>query len=170
MRKLITAALILLMPVMCASCDKGGTASSASDGKMTVAYIDTDSLLKKWERYRDMGDEYIKERDALAIKVKAKAAELSGKSSISEQDRAAMLELQEKDRELKSRWSEKKQVIVSEIRAVASEVASEQNINIVIDNSESSPVIEYGGVDITTDILTKLKEKNAGDDKKTGNK
>lgn len=168
MKKLITAILIMLMPVMCASCDKSGVNSGSSD-KMTVAYIDTDSLLKKWERYRDMGDEYIKERDALAKKVKAKASEISGKSSLSDKDRSEMLELQQKDRELKSRWSEKKQIIVNEIRAVAAEVASEQNINIVIDNSESSPVIEYGGVDITTDILTKLKEKNNKKNEKSGN-
>lgn len=167
MNKIIVAVITLAMAAACSSCapDSKGGGTGARAG-MTVAYVDTDTLLKKWEKYRDMGDQYIKERDELAAKVKAKRREIEAAGSVSEKDRGELIALQNRHSELSSKWNEKMNSIVSEIRSVASEIAADQKIDVVISNSESTPVIEYGGVDITTEILSRLKEKNSGSDKK----
>ena len=83
----------------------------------------------------------------------------SNEAEITDSQKRELADLQTKHQALTAEWSKKRTDIVNELRGIASEVAKEQHFDVVIDNSESSPVIEYGGEDITVDILSKLREK-----------
>ena len=158
MKKLAVVALIIISSFCLSSCTK--TENGHASKQLSVASINTDNLLKKWEKYRDLGDEYIKDRNELASKVKNLRKEMNGNASeITESQKKELAELQNKHQALTAEWSKKRSDIVNELRDIASEVAEEQHFDIVMDNSDSSPVIEYGGEDITADILSKLREK-----------
>ena len=179
MKKIVVVALILISSFCSTSCTK--TESGNTSKQLNVAYINTDNLLKKWEKYRDLGDKYIKDRDKyikdrndLASKVKRLRSDMEGNiSEINDSQKKELAELQSQHltlttelQSLNAEWSKKRTDIVNELRDIASEVAKEQKIDVVIDNSESSPVIEYGGEDITVDILSKLREKEDKKNKK----
>ncbi len=160
MKKAAAVLFLIVMPLLfCFSCS--GEKTADLDRKtLVVAYINTDELLIKWEKYRYLGDEYIKQRDKLARDLKDKNKALAEKTSISDEDKKSFMILRNQYNELISQWAAKKRTIVEEIRSVASEVIEAKNIDVVLDNCESSPVIEYGGTDITLDVLAKLKEKS----------
>ena len=165
MNKIVVVALIIISSFCLSSCTKTGSGDTSKT--LNVAYINTDSLLKKWEKYRDLGDKYIKDRNDLATKVKNLRKEISSNDAeITDSQKKELANLQNKHQALTTEWSKKRTEIVDEIRAIASEVAKEQHFDIVINNSESSPVIEYGGEDITVDILSKLREKEDKKNKK----
>lgn len=179
MKKLVALALIIISSFCFSSCTKMENRDASK--KLNVAYINTDNLLKKWEKYRDLGDKYIKDRDKyikdrneLTSKVKKLRNEMEGNDSeITDSQKKELAELQSRHQtlttelqSLNAEWTKKRSDIVNELRGIAAEVAKEQKIDVVIDNSESSPVIEYGGEDITVDILSKLREKEDKKNKK----
>lgn len=173
MKKLAVVALIIISSFCLSSCTKTES-GDVSKKTLNVAYINTDNLLKKWEKYRDLGDKYIEERNK---NIKEMSDIISKKNNflkeiegnISEQTDSKKKEwaeiqsqyntLTNQAKAINADWTKKKNNVVDEIRTIASEVAKEQHFDIVIDNSESSPVIEYGGEDITADILSKIREK-----------
>ena len=158
MKKIAVVALIIISSFCLSSCTKPESGNVSKT--LNVAYINTDSLLKKWEKYRDVCDEYIKDRNELADKVKNLRKQMSSnEAEITDSQKRELADLQTKHQALTAEWSKKRTDIVNELRGIASEVAKEQHFDVVIDNSESSPVIEYGGEDITVDILSKLREK-----------
>ena len=180
MKKIVVVALIIISSFCLSSCTKTGS-GDFSKKTLNVAYVNTDSLFKKWEKYRDLGDKYIEERNKnikeisdIISKKNNFLKEIDG--NISEQSDSKKKEwaeiqsrynaLTNQSKVINAEWSKKKNDVVDEIRAIASEVAKEQHFDIVINNSESSPVIEYGGEDITVDILSKIREKEDKKEKK----
>ena len=173
MRKIVVVALIIISSFCLSSCTKTES-GDFSKKTLNVAYIDTDSLLKKWEKYRDLGDKYIEERNKnikdmsdIISKKNNFLKEIDGNiSEQSDSKKKEWAEIQSKynaitnqAKVINAEWTKKQNDVVDEIRVIASEVAKEQHFDIVINNSESSPVIEYGGEDITVDILSKIREK-----------
>lgn len=156
MRASIAFLCIVTVLFACAGCRENKPEAPKT---LKVAYIDTDQLLQKWEKYRDLGDQYITQRNEIGEKLQALKRRVGEQKEISKQDKEEFNKLEQKHIELTSQWSDKKKQIVEEIRSVAAEVAEAQKIDVIIDNSESTPVLEYGGSDVTVDILSKLREK-----------
>ncbi len=121
-------------------------AGCAEKKEPVIAYIDTDQLLIKWEKYKDYGDAYIKERQEWARRL----SDPSRKTSASEQ--VEYMKVMEK-------WNSKMKEIRDEIREAATKVAHEKKYDVIIDNATTSPVIETGGVDVTVEVLKELRNR-----------
>lgn len=132
---------------------KDDPSSAGGPAEMKVAYIDTDELLVKWEKYRDFGDSYIKERNELLSSIAEK------NKAQREKDRNFLMSAEDEEAivKLDAKWTERKEVVTEEIRAAAKKVSSEQKLDLVLDNPSSAAIIEYGGSNITLDVLTVLK-------------
>lgn len=111
-----------------------------------VGYIDTDKLMEKWEKFRASANDYSKEREELMRRLSRNTA------GPSFQDRLELMRSDEK-------WDKLKAELRDEIRAAASQVAKEKKLDIILDNGSNSPVIEYGGVEITNDVVKALKKQ-----------
>jgi len=112
---------------------------------LKIGYIDTDQLLVRCEKYKKVGEDFQKDQEAL---VKKYAGPDGQKPSLEGQ--VEVLKLQEK-------WDRIKKDVRDEIRTATMEIAREKKLDLVLDNTTSNPVIEYGGVNITDDIVKRLK-------------
>jgi Skp family chaperone for outer membrane proteins len=110
-----------------------------------VGYIDTDKLMQKWEKFKTSADEYTKEREQLMRRL---ARNRSGPTF---QDRLEVMKSDEK-------WDKLKRELRDEIKAAAAQVAKDKKLDIILDNGATSPIIEYGGVDVTNDVVKVLKK------------
>jgi len=111
-----------------------------------IAYIDTDQLLIKWDKYKDYGDSYIKERQEWARRL----SDTSRKTTAA--DQVEYMKAMQK-------WDSKMKEIRDEIRAAATKVAHDKKYDVIIDNATTTPVIETGGVDVTTEVLKELRNQ-----------
>lgn len=112
--------------------------------KLSAGYIDTEQLLFKWEKYKEYGNEYLKEQEKLMKKIG------NGNNNLTFSDQVEIMKSKEK-------WDKIKSDIRNEIRSVTREVAKANRIDLVLDNPTSNPVIENGGKDITSEVLKALK-------------
>ncbi len=134
----ISAVIAALMIVFC--CISG----CREKRELKVGYIDTDQLLVKCEKYKKVGEDFLQDQQALVKKYGTDGQKPSMEGQVE------VMKLQEK-------WNKIKQDVRDEIRIATTEVAKEKKMDLVLDNTTSSPVIEYGGVDITDDIIKRLK-------------
>ncbi|MDQ7824794.1 MAG: hypothetical protein RDV48_18495 [Candidatus Eremiobacteraeota bacterium] len=123
-----------------------GAGCTAKKKELRVGYIDSDKLLVKWEKYREFGDSYLKERSILIDKVAKDPKNIS-------------IEIQNKIVSMDTKWEQVKKEIRDELKVASQKVAKEQKFDLVLENSESNPTIEYGGTDITNEVLSILKGK-----------
>jgi outer membrane protein len=113
--------------------------------EMKIGYIDTDQLLAKCEKYKKIGNDFRKDQEELAKKYARQGSQVSP----SDQE----IEV----RKLQEKWDKIKKDVREEIRSAAQEEAKQKKIDLVLDNTQSSPAIEYGGTDMTEDLIKRLK-------------
>jgi Skp family chaperone for outer membrane proteins len=113
---------------------------------LNIGYIKTDYLLEHWSKYKDLSNKYIKENEDWVKTLPLTKGELTAEES-----------RQKKDRE--DKWKKQKEALVLEIRTVATKVMLKENLHFIIVNSESNPIIEYGGKEITSQVLELLNNQ-----------
>lgn len=138
-RKYIGTILVCIFIVACAM-------GCGEEKALQVGFIDTDQLMMEWDKYKDFGQDYIKERQELMNTLP------KDPKDVTLADRKKILDNQQK-------WQEVKDKLRDEIRGASLVVAREQKLDMIIDNSETMPVVEYGGTDVTVDVLKVLNEK-----------
>ncbi|MGV8124150.1 MAG: OmpH family outer membrane protein [Candidatus Xenobiia bacterium LiM19] len=121
-------------------------AGCAEKKEPVIAYIDTDQMLIKWEKYKDYGDAYIKERQEWTRRLSDPARKTTAA------DQVEFTKSMEK-------WDAKMKEIRDEIREAATKVAKDKKYAVIIDNATTSPVIEAGGVDVTVEVLKELRNR-----------
>lgn len=155
-RTLKQATLVILIALIITTCGcqpQTDNQAGTTPKHLTVGYIDTDQLLVKWDKYKEFGDKYIAERNKLVESIAEKSNQGKNVSDESKAQAQALIA------EFDSKWDVQREKVVEEIRESSQAVAKEQNIDVVIDNSATNPIIEYGGTDLTLSVLKKLKEQ-----------
>ena len=153
LKQLTLIFFISIIITICGCQPQGGTNTSVISKQLAIGYIDTDELLVKWNKYKEFGDKYIAERNKLVETISEKQKKGNSKEDI-DKARASIAEFD-------SKWDLEREVIVAEIREASAKVAKEQKIDVVLDNSSSNAVIEYGGTNLTINVLEKLKQQDA---------
>ena len=153
LKQLTLIFFISIIITVCGCQPQGGTNTSVTPKQLAIGYIDADELLVKWNKYREFGDKYIAERNKLVETISEKQKKGSSKEDI-DKARASVAEFD-------SKWDLEREVIVAEIREASAKVAKEQKIDVVLDNSSSNAVIEYGGTNLTINVLEKLKQQDS---------
>ncbi len=144
MKKIIVVFLLICSVFAAAGCQNEDTIKNdAKSGEIKIGYIDSDAVMRGWDKYKNIGDKYIAEREALV-------KELSKDKKATFEDR---VRLEEFDR----KWNEQRFAVLDEIRSAGKEIASENNLAILLDNAGTRPTIEYGGENYTTQVLEKLR-------------
>lgn len=116
-----------------------------SEKTLQVGFIDSDKLLMTWDKYKDLGEEYMKDM-----------AELRKKDPSQMNDQEKMTFMKNNDA-LKEKWDKIKGDVREQIRLAAKKVATQKKLDLILDNSNTTPTIEYGGTDITEDVLKVLE-------------
>lgn len=137
--RISSAVIAALVIVFC------GLSGCREKHELKIGYIDTDQLLVKCEKYKKVGEDFLKDQEALVKKYRTPEGQ---KPSLEGQ--VEVMKLQEK-------WDKIKKDVRDEIRSKTAEIAKEKKLDLVLDNTSSTPVIEYGGVNITDDIVKRLK-------------
>ena len=119
---------------------------------LQVGFIDTDQLLVRWDKYKNYAEEISRQQQELSSTLPKDP----GAMSPSDQMKIA---------KMKEEWNKKKEELRDDIREAAKVVAREKKLDMILDNSSSAPVIEYGGKDVTNDVLKAVKKLGNKDEK-----
>jgi Skp family chaperone for outer membrane proteins len=130
-----------LMLCVLFACGLGG----CSEKTFEVGYINSDKLLLSWTKYKNYGEEYMKDMEELRKKDPTK---------MNEQEKLTYMQ---DSNALKEKWDKIKGEVREQIRLAANEVASKKRLALILDNSNTTPTIEYGGTDVTDDVLKLLE-------------
>ncbi len=156
-RTTATAVIIMMMLLLsgltagCKSNQEGSPGEIPDRNQLKVGYIDSDKLLANYEPYRS----FLPDKEKHASQVRELLT--SGKKITPEEEKYikdTTLDYMSREEELLGRFVER-------VRAASEIVASEKKLDIIINNPDSGEVIEFGGIDVTSEVQVKLSQ-NAG--------
>lgn len=123
---------------------------------LTTGSVDTTRILRFDDEYQTLAQEYFKERIVLAGRltkaVEAEGGEIRNQATY-DKFKAAEAELYETWLGRTRKFTESRMVKIS---AAAESVARKKGLDIVVLDSQEFPTVEYGGVDITADVLAEM--------------
>lgn len=118
--------------------------------------VDTTRILKFDDEYQNLAQDYFRERVILADQLN-KAVEAQGGAL---RDQATFDKFRSLEQELYKKWLDKTREFTRsrmvKIGAAAEAVARKKGLDLVVLDSKEFPTVEYGGVDITGDILGEI--------------
>lgn len=124
--------------------------AQVSYSPMKIGYIDADRLLSERDEWKKFSRKKGQETVRLMEKYKDKE-----EPSLEEKKKIAKTTEQFIEEENKIIEN-----FVEETRNASKEVAKEKKLDLIIINSSLSPIIEFGGTDVTEDVRKKLNGKN----------
>ena len=110
---------------------------------LAVGYIDVDQMLVRCDKFKSYGEQYAQDQAEFFKKFPKEPSQMSAKER--EEYTAA-------NQEMKDKWEKIKLGIRDEIKDAAKETAQKQKLDLILDNSSSSPTVEYGGKNVTKDV------------------
>jgi len=137
---LIAILLIALAVPLASGCEK-------KQSRLKIGLIDTDRLMREWSKYRSQSRKFIEERDALF-------------KTLPKDPREFTLEQKKLIDESNSKWDKARRQLIEEVRVACEKVARAKGLDLVIADAQSNPVVEYGGIGITTDVLDLLESSD----------
>lgn len=155
--------LVVLSVIFLAGCrneaDKNEN-SAVIDRDLKVGYIDSDKLLFEYPEFKS----FMKNKDKESEFIRSKIENARKLNKLSDSDKKHIkditVDFMTKEQNILKKFVER-------VRVASTAVQNEKKLDIVINNAGSSPVIEYGGVDITDDVQAKMvelrKEGNPGE-------
>lgn len=135
------------------------------DAKLTIGKIDTALLVQDDPRYQELSLAYMKEQGEFREKMfeKMKAAK-DDQTQLNDVRKEAM----EGQKKLDKEWMQKTQDFLQSrhaaIKDKAKAIAERKNIDMVLIDSSEYPTIEWGGVDMTKDMMLDLAQNTGGDE------
>ncbi|MCL5773035.1 MAG: hypothetical protein M1536_01450 [Firmicutes bacterium] len=112
-----------------------------------IGIVDTDRVLQEIgtvPKYQKYNEEYVKERNELASKLPKTQQELT------EQHKKEIIEFRQK-------WSGKNLELKADIIKAGEAVKGTKKLDIIIVNPSMMPIVEYGGIDVTSEVIQGLK-------------
>ena len=154
--KVNTPALLLVVFVLffLAGCrneaDKNAN-SAVQERDLKVGYIDSDKLLFDYPEFKT----FMKNKEKESVSIRSKIENAKKLKKLSDGDRKYVkkltLDFMQKEQNILKKF-------VEQVRVASTQVQNEKKMDIVINHAGSSPVIEYGGVDITEDVQARMVE------------
>ncbi len=127
------------------------TNSTLQERDLKVGYIDSDKLLFEYPEFKS----FMKKKDKESEFIRNKIENARKLNQLSDSDRKYIkdltLDFMQKEQNILKKF-------VEQVRVASTEVQNEKKLDIVINHAGSSPVIEYGGVDITEDVQARMVE------------
>lgn len=115
-----------------------------------MGIVDIQRVIKNWHKFQDYNNRLAEEKERF---LRAINKDYLLKESIDEVEKRLNPKEREEFSRLKQKWQKWEDALTEEIRKAAQVVADQLKLNFVI----TSNGVEYGGVDITADILKELK-------------
>ena len=147
---------LLLLGLSLVACQPGPTGSS-SPGKpqaLVAAKLDTLPILQNDPEYQELASQYTRENIELRKTIDRLVKE--GKLA----DQQAPGEYLKRQEKLNSKWMKSTNDFVqtrhTKMRDAVAAICQEKGIDIVVIDSKVYPTVEYGAIDITQEIFTKL--------------
>lgn len=140
------------------STNSSSAASSGQSVKLVAGKLDTATILQSDPDYMTLAQDYLREQTELRAKTGKEAQKLGG-------DRAALEGLQKKymgeQKELDKKWMGKTQEFLtarhSKMKTIVEGICQDKKMDIVVIDSKQYPTVEWGGFDITQDVLLKTQ-------------
>lgn len=157
-RILIPAILLIVIGIFVTSCQSSENNNNEGNSgrNLRVGYLDADKLMKEFPELV----KFMEEKQKQSTRVRTMLT--SGKE-LTEAQKEQIKKTTIKFMEDENRYLEK---FVEKVRESAKEVAEEKKLDLVLNNSSTEPVIEYGGIDITEDVRAEINQKQDDTGKK----
>lgn len=157
-------ALRLLLSALAVGAALASCTSRHAGPRLTVGTVDTARVLHTHPRYEEEARQYLKERVASLQQafrdLPPGAVKLDRESGLARLEPQARERILQAERDVNRRWMERTQEFLqaghAAIRRAAEEICREKGIDMVLVDSRFYPTVEYGAVDITDDILSRL--------------
>lgn len=163
-RLILTLSLIGLvvgLVLLLSSCKTEASDSKGAKGDsspLKAGYIDSEKLLENCAEYRD----FLPQKESHREKMREL---LRPGNTLSDKDKEYIkkttLDFMKKEEAIIEK-------LVGDIRTASKVVASEKKLDIIINNPESSQIIEFGGLDVTSEVQAKLSQLSSETTKKPG--
>ena len=139
--KKVTLLMMIIAVMMMSGC-----------GKMQIGYVDGEKLMDapQIKAVREEGEQKLKEAEE---KVRAEL-EAAAESSTDEEKNKAQLEAQRKLIGIQQAYATQ---MKQKIDAAMVGIVKEKNVDVVLDSSEDNKVVHEGGIDLTEEVMEKLK-------------
>lgn len=131
-------------------------AGCQKDEPMVTGTVDTTKILRFDSQYQDLAQDYFNERVKLAGELN-KAVGAAPEKTL---DKATYAKFAQAEADLNAKWLGRTRDFtktrLEKIQAAAESVCREKGIDLVVLDSDEFPTVEFGGVDITSDILDQM--------------
>lgn len=159
--------LILTAAALLAGCEKpAGKAAGSSAPALTTGRVDTAMILQADPEYQKTAEVYVKEQLELEGKFFGKFKDARDEKDESKKKEIAAAYNDARNK-LEAKWNKKTAEFLQsrhdKLAAAAEQVAKDQKIDLILVDSKQYPSVEYGGTDITQEVMLRM----AGTDNKT---
>lgn len=148
---LLLAVFTFILISGCRNTTEQDSGSALQERDLKVGYIDSDKLLFDYPEFKS----FMKKKDKESEFIRNKIESARKLNKFSEADKKYVkdltLDFMQKEQNILKKF-------VEQVRTASTAVQNEKKFDLVINNSASAPVIEYGGVDITEDVQARMVE------------